>query len=59
MQQLRAPVLNIGPHGKDAHKLTERLHKNSAFVYVPFALKNLIETMFVEKKDEKPQYICV
>jgi len=50
MQQLRAPVLNIGPYGKDAHKLTERLHKNSAFVYIPFALKNLIGTMFVENK---------
>lgn len=46
MQQLQAPVINIGPFGKDAHKLTERLHKQSAFVYTPHALKQVIETMF-------------
>ena len=27
MQQLQAPVLNIGPFGKDPHQLTERLYK--------------------------------
>src|SRR5699024_8249184 len=31
MQQLQAPFINIGPFGKDPHKLTERLHKKSAF----------------------------
>lgn len=48
MQQLQAPVINIGPFGKDAHKLTERLHKQSAFVYTPYALRQVIETMFVK-----------
>lgn len=47
MQQLQAPVLNIGPFGKDAHKLTERLHKNSAFVQTPYVLKKTIQSMFV------------
>jgi arginine utilization protein RocB len=45
---LQAPVLNIGPFGKDAHKLTERLHKESAFVHTPFALKVVVESMFAE-----------
>ncbi|MGN7386053.1 M20/M25/M40 family metallo-hydrolase [Sporosarcina sp. SAFN-015] len=47
MQQLQAPVLNIGPFGKDAHKLTERLHKKSAFIYTPRVLGKVIESMFV------------
>lgn len=46
MQQLQAPVLNIGPFGKDAHKLTERLHKKSAFVYTPTVLEKVIERLF-------------
>ena len=50
MQQLQAPVLNIGPFGKDAHKLTERLHKKSAFLYTPHVLTKVIESMFVSIK---------
>ncbi|WP_353056519.1 M20/M25/M40 family metallo-hydrolase [Sporosarcina luteola] len=46
MQQLQAPVLNIGPYGKDAHKLTERLHKKSAFHYTPRVLGKVIKSMF-------------
>ncbi|WP_316044305.1 M20/M25/M40 family metallo-hydrolase [Saccharococcus sp. Marseille-Q5394] len=46
MQQLQAPVLNIGPYGKDAHKLTERLHKKSAFHYTSRTLGKVIESMF-------------
>ncbi|MDV6378648.1 M20/M25/M40 family metallo-hydrolase [Sporosarcina sp. GW1-11] len=49
MQELQAPVLNVGPFGKDAHKLTERLHKKSAFTYTPFVLDKLIESMFVKQ----------
>ncbi|PXW81694.1 arginine utilization protein RocB [Pseudogracilibacillus auburnensis] len=47
MQKLQAPVLNIGPFGKDAHKLTERLHKESAFVHTPLVLRKVVESMFV------------
>lgn len=47
MQQLQAPVLNIGPFGRDAHKLTERLHKKSAFIQTPYVLEKVIESMFV------------
>ena len=46
MQQLAAPVLNIGPFGKDAHQLTERLHKRSAFEYTPYVLCQVIKSMF-------------
>lgn len=46
MKQLQAPVLNVGPFGKDAHQLTERLHKESAFVQSPYVLRKLVESMF-------------
>ncbi|RYG73189.1 M20/M25/M40 family metallo-hydrolase [Lentibacillus lipolyticus] len=45
MQQLQAPVLNIGPFGKDAHKLTERLHKASAFEQTPYVLREIITSL--------------
>ena len=46
MQQLQAPVLNVGPFGKDAHKVTERLHEDSAFVQTPKLLEELIHSYF-------------
>ncbi|MEN1967544.1 M20/M25/M40 family metallo-hydrolase [Lentibacillus sp. N15] len=42
MQQLDAPVLNIGPFGKDAHKRTERLHMKNAFEEIPAILEEMI-----------------
>lgn len=51
MQQLEAPVLNIGPFGKDAHKLTERLHKASAFEQTPYVLREIILNMCREVSD--------
>jgi arginine utilization protein RocB len=50
MQKLQAPVLNIGPFGKDAHKRTERLHIESAFTQVPLMLETLVRSMFPLKK---------
>ena len=47
MQNLKAPVLNVGPYGKDAHKMTERLHKDSAFIYTPDVLRKLVKS-FIE-----------
>ncbi|MDO7488379.1 M20/M25/M40 family metallo-hydrolase [Peribacillus frigoritolerans] len=46
MQKLQAPVLNVGPFGKDAHQRTERLHIDSAFVHTPVMLEKLIKSMF-------------
>ncbi|MEH6938655.1 M20/M25/M40 family metallo-hydrolase [Bacillus sp. JJ664] len=42
MKSLDAPVLNVGPFGKDAHKRTERLHMKSAFVEVPMVVEEMI-----------------
>lgn len=47
MQQLNAPVLNVGPFGKDAHKKTERLHIQSAFVELPIILENMVQTVLL------------
>ncbi|WP_025784106.1 M20/M25/M40 family metallo-hydrolase [Sporosarcina sp. D27] len=41
MKALDAPVLNVGPFGKDAHQRTERLHIESAFVRLPQMLETL------------------
>ncbi len=49
IQQLQAPVLNVGPFGKDAHKRTERLHTESAFVQLPLMLETLVRSMFPKK----------
>lgn len=46
MQQLSAPVMNIGPYGKDAHKMTERLHKKNAFEMMPAVLREVMSEFF-------------
>ena len=43
MAKLTAPVLNVGPFGKDAHKRTERLHIKSAFEEVPSLVEGMIK----------------
>ncbi|MFL6518548.1 MAG: M20/M25/M40 family metallo-hydrolase, partial [Bacillus sp. (in: firmicutes)] len=45
MKKLQAPVLNVGPLGKDAHKRTERLHMKSAFEEVPVLVEGMIKMM--------------
>ncbi|CAM3271958.1 M20/M25/M40 family metallo-hydrolase [Filibacter tadaridae] len=45
MAELNAPVLNVGPFGKDAHQRTERLHIESAFVRLPVMLETLVKSM--------------
>lgn len=46
MSQLRAPVLNVGPYGKDAHQSTERVHIESAFVQTPKLIESLLVRLF-------------
>ncbi|RDW19407.1 M20/M25/M40 family metallo-hydrolase [Oceanobacillus chungangensis] len=48
MQQLEAPVLNIGPFGKDAHKRTERLHIKNAFEIIPAILDEMVQMIWQE-----------
>lgn len=43
MAELDAPVLNVGPFGKDPHKRTERLHVRSAFHELPELLADLVQ----------------
>lgn len=49
MRKLKAPVLNVGPFGKDAHKRTERLHIQSAFVELPRLLEAMMKSVLLEK----------
>jgi len=49
MRELKAPVFNVGPFGKDAHRRTERLHIQSAFVEVPQILESMIKSVLCEK----------
>ncbi len=46
MAELKGPVLNVGPFGKDAHQKTERLHIDSAFVEMPVMLETLIKSLY-------------
>lgn len=50
MQKLQAPFINIGPFGKDPHKLTERLHKESAFEITPELLASIIKIFFIQQR---------
>lgn len=41
--QFSAPVLNVGPFGKDPHQISERLHVKSAFEEMPKLLSKLLK----------------
>lgn len=47
-----APVLNVGPFGKDAHQISERLHVKSAFEEMPTLIEGLIQKIM--KKENAP-----
>ena len=46
MAELKAPVFNVGPFGKDAHQRTERLRIDSAFVEMPQIVERLLRSLF-------------
>lgn len=46
MAKLKAPMLNVGPFGKDAHQRTERLHVDSAFIEMPVMLETLVKSLY-------------
>jgi arginine utilization protein RocB len=48
MKRLNAPVINIGPFGKDAHKRTERLHIKNAFEEVPLLVEEMIHVLSLQ-----------
>ncbi|RNF38392.1 M20/M25/M40 family metallo-hydrolase [Planococcus salinus] len=47
MHKLQAPVLNVGPFGRDAHQRTERLNIKNAFEQLPPLLESMITSQFV------------
>ncbi|ETP67780.1 M20/M25/M40 family metallo-hydrolase [Planococcus glaciei] len=48
MKHLKAPVFNVGPFGKDAHKRTERLHIKNTFEKMPILLEEMILSIAVK-----------
>jgi len=45
LSALNIPMMNIGPWGKDLHKLTERVHIEDAFMNVPLIIKDFIKAL--------------
>ena len=45
MEALSMPCMNIGPWGKDFHKLTERVYKPDVFKHTPGLLAKAIDTV--------------
>ncbi|ANU27503.1 M20/M25/M40 family metallo-hydrolase [Planococcus versutus] len=50
MKQLTAPVLNVGPYGKDAHRRTERLHIKNTFEEMPMLLEDMILSIPIKSR---------
>lgn len=44
IKEISAPVINIGPIGKDAHQVTERINVKSAFEEIPYIIEQVIKT---------------
>lgn len=47
IKNIQAPLMNCGPIGKDAHKVTERIHKKSAFEELPVVLSTIMQKHFL------------
>ena len=45
IQAISMPVVNIGPYGKDAHKLSERVCVNYSFDAMPLILQRTMESL--------------
>lgn len=45
IQNISMPVVNIGPFGKDAHKLTERVSKAYSFDAMPLILEETLKSL--------------
>jgi arginine utilization protein RocB len=50
IQQISMPVVNIGPYGKDAHKLSERVSTAYSFDAMPFILYRTLENILTKTK---------
>jgi arginine utilization protein RocB len=47
IERLSMPCMNIGPWGKDFHRMTERVHKNDLFERTPALLAKAIEAILM------------
>lgn len=45
IRALNIPMVNIGPHGKDAHKATERVYKKYSFGSVPLLIYETVKDL--------------
>ncbi len=43
IKEISAPVINIGPIGKDAHQVTERINMKSAFEEIPTIIEQVVK----------------
>ncbi len=50
ISQFNAPVMNVGPYGKDAHQISERLQMKSGFEEMPKLLEALIKYVYSNGK---------
>ena len=54
IQSISMPVVNIGPYGKDAHKLSERVCLNYSFDAMPLILRRTMEILLGVDNQEEP-----
>ncbi|MBB6481388.1 M20/M25/M40 family metallo-hydrolase [Spirochaeta isovalerica] len=52
MEQLDAPIVNIGPWGKDLHKPTERVNIKDVYERIPSILDRLIREILPPEKNQ-------
>ncbi|HSQ33781.1 MAG TPA: M20/M25/M40 family metallo-hydrolase, partial [Peptostreptococcaceae bacterium] len=57
IKKLNIPVINYGPHGRDAHKFTERILVDYSYEVVPKLVRNLVEEIFNISVEEKASNI--
>jgi arginine utilization protein RocB len=53
IRELRAPVLNLGPWGKDLHKPSERVYADDVYRRIPEIITRFLESMFGIPADER------
>ena len=46
LESISMPCINIGPWGKDLHKMTERVFKQDLYERTPYIIQHAVETVF-------------
>lgn len=52
MKKLSIPIINIGPWGKDIHKMTERVYKPDIMSQTPWLIESVIRYLLKDKGDK-------